>query len=256
MVDSAGLLDLYNGWAAWGDVDTAVSDSTLLLSELRQGTTCFWRVRALLATDTTAWTDAWRFTTVHQTPVVPTLVSPANNSTDVTVPVTFVWTASEHATMYRLIASDGSTFADTLLDTTVSDTTCVASGLPEYSTAYWRVQALNVDSASGWSAMWWFTSGETAIHQARIGKPLPDRLCIDALRGNGTSILLGVPKPGDLDVAIYDGRGTLVRRIVRGAVRAGWQEVRLDGEPMAAGTYCLVVRSRGERLVKRIALMR
>ncbi|MDY0110316.1 MAG: T9SS type A sorting domain-containing protein [Candidatus Krumholzibacteria bacterium] len=57
-------------------------------------------------------------------------------------------------------------------------------------------------------------------------------------------------------LAVFDLRGRLVRTLVDGQLPAGRHEIALPARDLASGTYLCVLTVRGERQVKRLALVR
>lgn len=100
------------------------------------------------------------------TPIVPTLISPSNNSTDVSTNVFFDWYDSSGATSYSLQVDDNSNFGSLLLNQTgITQSDYYLSGLSDCTTYYWRVKAVNSTSSSSWSTAWSFTTdGCTSIN--------------------------------------------------------------------------------------------
>lgn len=89
-------------------------------------------------------------------PDVPTNPTPADNSTNVAVPVVLSWGSGAGATRYALQVSTSESFASFVFnDTNLTDTSRHLTGLNNETTYYWRVSASNVYGTSGWSAPAW-----------------------------------------------------------------------------------------------------
>lgn len=93
-------------------------------------------------------------------PSAPTLSSPANGSTGVSVTPTLSWSASSGATSYSLQASTDNTFASTVTvnQASLTSTSYSASSLANSTTYYWRVNATNSYGTSSWSSVSSFTT--------------------------------------------------------------------------------------------------
>ena len=94
-------------------------------------------------------------------PVAPTLISPPNNSTGISVTPTLDWNDVSTASSYRVQVSVSSSFSSTIVDvsnlTTSSYT--IPGGILSYGALYyWRVNATNSIDTSPWSAIWNFTT--------------------------------------------------------------------------------------------------
>jgi uncharacterized protein (TIGR02145 family) len=92
-------------------------------------------------------------------PPTPVLSSPADNSTDVSIPVTLNWLASDGAASYGLQISTDTLFSNIVYDssgfTTRSRSITSLNNLTKY---YWRVNATNQNGTSAWSNNWSFTT--------------------------------------------------------------------------------------------------
>jgi len=88
-------------------------------------------------------------------PQKPTLISPANSSTGQSLTDTLKWSTVAGATSYHLQVSTSSTFATILIeDSTLTYASKILSGITNYATIYWRVQAKNAVGVSGWTNAW------------------------------------------------------------------------------------------------------
>ena len=146
------------------DFSTTVFDQSNIHGTTRQvngladGTVYYWRVNATDAGGMSAWSDVWSFSTSL---VAPTLVSPSNGATGISVTPTLSWNASSGATSYQVQVSTASNFA---ISTTVfnqsniTTTSQQVSGLAIRTTYYWRVNASDAVGTSGWSEIWSFTT--------------------------------------------------------------------------------------------------
>ena len=88
-------------------------------------------------------------------PVAPTLISPANNATNVSrTAAVFSWTASANASNYRLQLSTSSKFTTLAYDNpALTGTTVTLSGLASRGKYFWRVSASNAAGSSAFSAV-------------------------------------------------------------------------------------------------------
>jgi subtilisin family serine protease len=92
-------------------------------------------------------------------PSAPTLSSPANGATGVSIPATLTWNASSGATSYRVQVSISSSFSPLAYDQSgITTTQTSVSGLASNTVYYWRVNATNASGTSDWSATWSFTT--------------------------------------------------------------------------------------------------
>lgn len=144
---------------------TTVADETSLLSTAKQvtglspNTQYFWRVNAQGVGGTSDWSSIWSFTTVGVSLQLPSLLSPPNGATNQPTSLTLQWNSVTGATAYQVQVSTSSSFATTVVDdSSISGTSRVVSTLARNTRYYWRVNARNTSDASGWSAIWSFTT--------------------------------------------------------------------------------------------------
>ncbi len=119
----------------------------------------FWRVRTTNPIGTGPYSVPWKFTTLLAPPVQPILVSPPNNSTDISTTPTLDWDSVPYAASYRIQISTDPGFVTTI--TNISGLTAsqynVPGGVLENNTLYyWRVNATNAAGTSPFSAVWNF----------------------------------------------------------------------------------------------------
>ena len=91
-------------------------------------------------------------------PSAPTLVSPANGTTNLSLPVAVSWNASANATDYLLEVATDVGFTNIVYSNTVAGTSDTVTGLNTNTTYYWRVTASNVCGAGTASTVWNFTT--------------------------------------------------------------------------------------------------
>ena len=128
------------------------------ISTLLSGTTYFWRVCAVNAEDTSGWSNVWRFTTAYQLTTAPTLVSPANGSTEIAPSgVELLWDELDNVTGYRYQVATDNDFASIVRNGTTAGTNATCN-LMYGTTYYWRVQGYNASGNSVWSAVWNFST--------------------------------------------------------------------------------------------------
>jgi uncharacterized protein (TIGR02145 family) len=96
-------------------------------------------------------------------PTPPVLVSPANNSTNISLNPFISWYGITNAISYRIQLSTGVTFAELVSNTVVTTTSLSLSGLTHSTNYFWRVRAYNSKDTSDWSSVGKFTTGNANI---------------------------------------------------------------------------------------------
>ncbi len=133
--------------------------TSVALSGLTNSTVYYWRVDASNVGGTGAWSSVWNFTTTVAPPAAPTLATPANGATSVSVTPSMAWNSSAGAVSYRLQISTDSSFGTTTIDSSgITSTTKSVVGLAHGTKCYWRVNASNPGGTSAWSLVWNFTT--------------------------------------------------------------------------------------------------
>lgn len=128
------------------------------LGILSNGITYYWRVNAANAGGIGDWSTVWNFTTIPLPPSPPTLLSPLNNSINVSTAPLLDWTDASGATGYRVQVSANSAFTQIALDQNVTASAYTVSagllsGLTQY---YWRVSSVNSGGEGVWSSVFNF----------------------------------------------------------------------------------------------------
>jgi hypothetical protein len=139
--------------AATYTISNSSSQTTIALE---YGENYYWRVKAYHSNDTTQWSNTWKFTTIYQLATAPTLISPANNLSNIIGTIDFSWTSSPGATLYEIQFDTENSF----INPTSNLVTEIAVTLWDFefgTTYYWRVRGTNLSGNSPWSVIWNFS---------------------------------------------------------------------------------------------------
>jgi hypothetical protein len=155
-----------------------VDDSTLTtgskaVGPLSNGTKYYWRVNAKNAGGTSGWSGTWVFTTIIAAPSAPTLASPVNNATNVSITPTLVWNTLSDATTYQVQVSTVSNFASTVFNMSglTATSQAVSTALLNSTLYYWRANATNPGGTSAWSGTWSFNTVVAAPSAPTLSSP-------------------------------------------------------------------------------------
>jgi hypothetical protein len=152
--------------------DSALTSTSKALSGLSNSTVYYWRVQAKNLAGTSNWTSDWSFITVQPAPLTPTLTSPVNGSTGVSLAPTLFWSTVTSAATYHVQVSASNTFATILIeDSTLTSASKPLSGLANSTQYYWRVQAKNAGGVSAWTNPWGFTTIMAAPQTPTLTSP-------------------------------------------------------------------------------------
>jgi len=135
-----------------------LSSSEYTTSTLNSYTKYYWRVNATTSGTTGPWSSIWNFTTILQT---PTLISPTNGASSVTLTPLIDWSDVSGATTYNVQVATNPGFSTPVIDLSSlpSSQYQVPSGLLQANTLYyWRASASNSNGTSAWASAWNFTT--------------------------------------------------------------------------------------------------
>lgn len=118
--------------------DSLMDSTKLSLGNLNIYTSYYWRVKAYRNSDSTKWSDVWKFTTEQL--FGPTLITPLNQAVGQPTSINFKWNSLSGATSYHLMVNNGGTIAYN--DSTLTDTITSVSGLANSITYTWKVAAV------------------------------------------------------------------------------------------------------------------
>ncbi|HEX2958462.1 MAG TPA: fibronectin type III domain-containing protein, partial [Chitinispirillaceae bacterium] len=132
---------------------TNITDTITNITDLLNGTSYFWKVKAVNVGGSN-WSTAARFSTILTAPGTPEPVSPSNNSTNLATSVSLTWKKTPITSAYSLQVATDDAFTSLIKDTTgIVDTTIILTSLNNSTTYFWRLKALNNGGASSWSVV-------------------------------------------------------------------------------------------------------
>ncbi|OGS36050.1 MAG: hypothetical protein A2293_05950 [Elusimicrobia bacterium RIFOXYB2_FULL_49_7] len=139
---------------------SGIASTSQAVEGLSNNTVYYWRVSASNTGGASAWSTAYKLTTLIAPPAAPVLASPLNSAIGQAVSLSLKWYASTSATSYGLQVSTDSTFATGFV-CNFSGLTLLyqaLSGLSNNTVYYWRVNATNAGGISHWSDFNRFTT--------------------------------------------------------------------------------------------------
>lgn len=153
-------LDTVSGFSSPALQNNTISGSSQIsTSNLRFGTTYFWRVRAYHSSDTTHWSASWSFTTLD------TLyhITPINGATNQAPDVLLDWSAVSGINGYIVQYDTAISFNSSLLTSaTIGATSQLNTSNLRFGVRYyWRVRAFHAVDTTNWTSPWSFTTTDT-----------------------------------------------------------------------------------------------
>ena len=159
--------------------ETGIAGTSYDEAELANGVQYFWRVRGVNEAGAGPFSSTFNFITVAGGSQQVTLVSPANESTEVDLSPTLRWNSISGAATYHLQVSKVPNFTTLVLNLpSVGGTEFQTTDLDGSTKHYWRVRATN-SGAENWSAAWSFTTGSGTPDTVTLVSPIDGATNVD-----------------------------------------------------------------------------
>lgn len=135
--------------------DSTLKTNSFLLSDAKDFTTYYWRVRYIISQYKSEWSEVFSFTTSLG---IPKLVYPPNNADSLPIFVMFEWENVNGANYYEFVLSTDSLFSKDIVysNDSITQNQTTVSQLRYNQRYYWRVRANNVYGNGKWSETWSF----------------------------------------------------------------------------------------------------
>ncbi len=135
-----------------------VQDTTVQIqTSLDYGVLYYWKVCAVTDISEGAYSQARSFSTLIVSPV---LISPADKTTGIGMPLIFKWHFVRNAGIYHVQLAEDIDFKKIIVEKDIEkDTIYEQEKLSSFKKYYWRVKALNDNAESKYSAAWDFETG-------------------------------------------------------------------------------------------------
>jgi hypothetical protein len=223
--------------------DSTIGDLIRILGSLATGTTYYWRVNARNPSGTSAWSTIRMFTTMP----IPTLLSPAQDSTGLAVNLNLTWASMAGvAATYRVQLSTDSSFTALVVnDSTPANPSRAVGPLANNTKYYWRVNAKNNKGTSPYSTVRRFTtvSGTGVLADGLSGG-------FGLRRG---TLFYTLPASSSVQIRLLDLKGTQIWAF-RTRQEAGPQGVDLPRSGGNRSLYLLEFRAGAERKLLKVLL--
>ena len=119
-------------------------------------------------------------------PAIPSLVSPLNGATGVSLLANLAWDPASGAGSYRVQVAKDNAFGQIVYDQADITVTSISVSSLEANTQYfWRVNAANPTGTSDWSDAWSFTTGAGGLAL----EPLTAMLTLTMMMGMVTQMM-------------------------------------------------------------------
>ena len=194
-----------------------------------------------------------------QLPSTPVLVSPANSEVIDSSSVLFVWQQSQpQVSKYWIELDTTDQFTNPFVNSDITDTTYLYSGLLINKNYWWRVRALNSAGWGDFSEVRTFSTNIVGVEDNEF--QTPKMFSLEQNYPNpfnpSTTIAYSIPKESQVSLKIYDVMGREVVEVVNGRQSAGAYNVEFDASSLASGTYFYKLAADDFVSVKKMVLLK
>jgi hypothetical protein len=220
-------------------VDSLVTDTSQVVTQLQHDETYWWRVRAHNLYGWGEYSEARSFLVYLLAPSPPALLTPPNGTTGVSTSPALGWMESPGAESYTLQVSESSDFSTLVVDEQgIGSTSYMVNDLLNNITYFWRVNATNDLGTSNWSEIWSFTTSTTGVDDDD-GNPSEFSLSQNYPNpfNPTTSIGFAISNGGFVSLKIYDLLGREVATIVNQRLLPGRYTSTWDATEVPSGVY-------------------
>lgn len=137
-----------------------ISESQLVVQNLAEGKTYFWRVRSSNRAGNSTYSETWSFETKTSLaiPTAPLLISPIQSSSVNSKSLEFEWQKVNTAEKYQIQVSKFSNFSQAIVynNNNITNQKITVSDLEPDQVYFWRVRASNTTGNGPYSAVWLF----------------------------------------------------------------------------------------------------
>jgi len=144
-------------------INTSVTDTFYLCSELEYYNLYYWRVRVVIGQDSSEWSPVWQFKTRMANAI---LNYPADSQTGLGQEINFEWESVIGAEYYQLQISKSDDFNDLVYSKdSITGTEHLVPELEKGLVYFWRVRVWNNESigTAFWSDVWTFTTSALGV---------------------------------------------------------------------------------------------
>lgn len=230
--------------------------------KLQPATAYFWRVNASNPIGTSAFSTTFNFSTVVNLPPTPTLVSPPNGQSGVSLTPTLVWAPISGVTTFHIQVSPTIDFSVITDSATVAGNVnqrVVPAGRLNLATNYnWRVRATNGSGTGPYTASWSFFTLAVGVNLISAEVPKEFKLFTNYPNpfNPSTKIKFNIPKSEFATLKVYNSTGKLVSELFSNNFAAGSYEVEWQASNFASGIYFYKLESASFTETRRMMLVK
>lgn len=196
-------------------------------------------------------------------PAAPTLISPADGATGISINPTLDWSDVSSASTYGVQVSTNANFTVLVVNQTglTASQFAVSSPLNNNTTYFWRATASNGLGTSANSSIRFFTTSMVGIIN---NQEIPVRFNLYQNFPNpfnpATKIRFDLPANSNpnalLKLSVYDITGRLVSELLNTSYAAGKWEIDFDASSLASGTYFYKIEAGDYTAINKMILVK
>lgn len=211
----------------------------------------------------------WEDVEPIELPETVDLIRPENESTGVTIPVTFEWQEAEDVDSYNVrfhvVRSDpfsGEKTLEFFMDTTgIASTELVLdeeAGFEPLTTYSWSVQSVRGAISSAWSDAWEFETADvtSSDHLTNVPESYELRQNYPNPFNPVTQIRYALPEATDVTLEVFDVLGRRLSVLVNEQQQAGWHEISFDASRYSSGIYIYRISAGDFRQTRQMMLIK
>ncbi|MBW6515920.1 MAG: S8 family serine peptidase [Candidatus Cloacimonetes bacterium] len=203
-------------------------------------------------------------------PAAPILIFPENGATSTDTELVFQWQEMYGSESYLLELALDSDFENFFIEPVrIENPYYPISQLPENTTYYWRVLAINMGGNSEWSQTFNFTTGSSSstddeyiVYHTLLHKVFPNPFNLNSnSRNQNLQITFSIQNTGFTVLDVFNIKGQLVINIVSEVLSSGhhsfyWDGKDMRGDAVSSGVYLVVMTSSGYKGVIKFLLVK
>ena len=192
-------------------------------------------------------------------PFAPVLILPANSEVIDSSSVLFEWQQSQPQVIkYSIELDTTDQFTTPFVNSDITDTTYLYTGLLPNKNYWWRVRAFNSNGWGNFSEVRTFSTLFVGINDE--GSQIPTKFSLEQNYPNpfnpATTIAYSIPKESQVSLKIYDVMGREVVELASGRQAAGSYNIEFDASSLASGTYFYKLTAGDFISVKKMVLLK
>lgn len=255
---TSGTLSSYNTTASQlPDTGKYMTPVAANLSGLSPGTTYFYRLAGKDTGEVQRGSIVSFTTTALPTQVGPTLLSPADTASSVSLTPTLSWNPLDGASYYELQVSPFFSFMTLVYDDTTSGLSRTIGPLNAASKYFWRVRGINASGVGPFSAVRSFMT-TLALAVERLDGALPTDFALSQNYPNpfnpSTAISFALPKVSNVTLKVFDLLGKEVSTLVSQELGPGHFTVKWQAD-VPSGAYIYRLQAGEYRETKKMLLL-